>query len=735
MERKYGGKQMKKHSILIVVLVVVAFSFGNVMLQNGHDLFQKALAKERAEGNPEEAITLYQKVIAESEDKSLAAKAQLRIGICYEILGKQEAKKAYQKVIDYYPNQLETVKAAREKLSILLESRFLNKKDDQGFIIRPIWSEQELKDLPGKGIGIQNPRPSPNGKYISFVDWSTGVGNLYIQERTGGKLKCLTKRNSAEKSIGDTYGPIWSPDSKHIAYTWENDEADYVDLRIIGLTNSKPRILHRGEYVNTWVGPMDWSPDGKHILAMLIMSGNCKFELIPLEGGTPQVLKIFSNIEGGNDPAGGLFSPDGRYIAYDSPQRKDVVNHDIYLLSSDNGEERIVVSHPSHDYILGWGPDSSSLIFASDRMGSVDLWTLSVKNGRPQGKPSLLIRNIGFISPLDITSEGSFYFNRDTAGIKFDIYTATLDPDSGETESPPEKLALPYEGGNVFPEWSPDGKTLAYVSRRRPLGQGILCLYSTKTGKIRDMFFRQMISDPHWSADGRSLLVIDWNAKYISKIDIDTEEIIPLIKIGEEQEIYSAVISPDMNYLFYVWHDRDDIHRIIRKNLKTGNELEIYSSSILRLQDIELSADGSWVAAVRSENPYETGEIKHCITVFPSSGGKSRDVYEFVQPGRWGLIEIDWSPDGLYIFFSKIAEEQPEEENRKLMWELWRVPSDGGRAQKLGLKMKRFRSLSIHPDGRRIAFFSHGIGEKQPPSFWVMENFLPEVKEGKEGEK
>jgi len=108
--------------------MVVAFSFGNVMLQNGHDLFQKALAKERAEGNLEEAIALYQKVIEQSKDKALSAKAQLRIGICYEILGKQEAKKAYQKVIDNYPNQLETVKAAREKLSILLEPRFLKKR-------------------------------------------------------------------------------------------------------------------------------------------------------------------------------------------------------------------------------------------------------------------------------------------------------------------------------------------------------------------------------------------------------------------------------------------------------------------------------------------------------------------------------------------------------------------------------------------------------------------------------
>jgi hypothetical protein len=37
----------------------------------------------------------------------------------------------------------------------------------------------------------------------------------------------------------------------------------------------------------------------------------------------------------------------------------------------------------------------------------------------------------------------------------------------------------------------------------------------------------------------------------------------------------------------------------------------------------------------------------------------------------------------------------------------------------------RFRSLSVHPDGHRIAFFSHGTEGPQPPSFWLVENLLP----------
>jgi len=103
---------MKKYAILIAILIslLITFSLISNALQNGYDLFQKALAKERGEGNLEEAIVLYKKVVEEAKDESLAAKAQLRIGICYEKLGKQEAQKAYQMVIDNYPQQTDTVK-------------------------------------------------------------------------------------------------------------------------------------------------------------------------------------------------------------------------------------------------------------------------------------------------------------------------------------------------------------------------------------------------------------------------------------------------------------------------------------------------------------------------------------------------------------------------------------------------------------------------------------------------
>ena len=122
---------MRKYAILIAAVILLPIIFASSAAQNGYDLFQKALAKERGEGNLEEAISLYQKVVAETKDESLAAKAQLRIGICYEKLGQKkanQAQKAFQKVIDNYPSQTETVKVAKEKLSILVQAQTVIKK-------------------------------------------------------------------------------------------------------------------------------------------------------------------------------------------------------------------------------------------------------------------------------------------------------------------------------------------------------------------------------------------------------------------------------------------------------------------------------------------------------------------------------------------------------------------------------------------------------------------------------
>jgi Tol biopolymer transport system component len=75
---------------------------------------------------------------------------------------------------------------------------------------------------------------------------------------------------------------------------------------------------------------------------------------------------------------------------------------------------------------------------------------------------------------------------------------------------------------------------------------------------------------------------------------------------------------------------------------------------------------------------------------------------------------LSWTPDGRYILFEmrNLGHLEPTE--------LWRVPAEGGEAQKL-LEMDGLTDISVHPDGQHIAFT---VGSTQF-EVWAMESFLP----------
>ena len=711
---------MKKYSILIAVLMVLSLSFGSLAPQNGYDLFQKALAKERAEGNLEEAIVLYKKVVEEASDDSLAAKAQLRIGICYEKLGQKKselAQQAFQKVIDNYPTQTETVKVAKEKLVVLIKAKSVEKKGDKEFEIRPVWPEPKW-DIEGA--------PSPDGKYLSYVDWDTG--DLAYREIATGKTHRLTDKGREEGSQECAYRSSWSPDSKQIAYCWENDQEGYVDLRVIGIDNKKFRILHRVGYDDSWVEPGDWTPDGKHILVRLLEKP-FKFGLVSATDGSLRIIKKIDILKPYNYPKEGLFSLDGQYIAYDSQQNADTPNHDIFLFSVDGTVDVPLAPHPSHDFLLGWVPSGKGIIFASDRTGNVDLWFIHVEGGKQKGDPTLLRRNIGTIKPLGLTQDGSFYFSTGKGAVPFDIYTANIDSGTGEVMSSPKKLALPYEGNNKSPVWSPDGKQLAYISRRGPLNRQTLCIYSLETRKIRVIPYEQQVALPRWSPDGRFIFVYV-SGEGIWKVDIQTKNFSLLIEPEKGLPAISPNLSPDKNSLFYVQFDRDKkVTHVISRDFKIGEERELYSTPFYE-HNMVLSPDGQLLALMCSENPYENKKKKHKLKIIPVDGREAKEAYSFMQVGGWGLVDIAWSPDGRYIFFEKISSKARDVGPHD--WELWRVPVQGGTAENLGLVMGILTKFSIHPDGQHIAISSSTLGIAPAPEVWVMENFLPKAKTKKE---
>src|SRR4030065_5239 len=97
---------------------------GAILQQTAGELCEKALYIEEGQGDLQKAIGLYQDIVKRfPESREVAAKAQLHIGLCYEKLGLKEAEKAFQKLLNDFPEQAEEVRTAKQKLSLIAKTR------------------------------------------------------------------------------------------------------------------------------------------------------------------------------------------------------------------------------------------------------------------------------------------------------------------------------------------------------------------------------------------------------------------------------------------------------------------------------------------------------------------------------------------------------------------------------------------------------------------------------------
>jgi len=698
--------------VFAAIAAILVLALSGAGQQSAEQLYKSGVYEEEVGGDLQKAIGIYQDLVKRfTDNREIAAMAQLHIGLCYEKLGTKEAEKAFQKVVDNYPEQLAAVREAKEKLSLLLRSSALIKTGDAKFKLRQVWA--------GSGVDTTG-AVSPNGRYLSFVDWETG--DLAMRDLVSGTNRRLTNKGSWTQSPEFAMFSEWSPDSRRIVYQWYNKD-EIFELRVIDIKDPTPRVLYQNQKKDVYIQAFDWSPDGRNILTAFysgpapIDGKEIQLGLVSAEDGSVEILKTHFETHSVNpEPWGFVFSPDGKYIAYDilledKPQAK----RDILLLSANGGPEIPLIEHPADDTFIDWTPDGDGLLFMSNRTGTQDVWFIRIAGGKPQGNPQLVKPGVGPIEPMGITSRGGLFYG--LRGGATDVYEVGIDSRTGKILSPAKKAVLVYEGHNAYPDYSPDGKLLAYISSpSMPIwkpGQ-VLGILSLETGRVRELNPDLVkFGYPRWAPDGRTVSVEGTGRDGrlgIYRVDIQTSDVVPIVLIDKGTEIYSHRWSKDGKIMFYSTGDRAGKSvSVFVHNFETGRE-ERLSGSPSNAHWIDISPDGKWLVFLNREG-------KRMIRIMPTSGGDPREIYSFEQEGNY-IITPAWSADGRYIYFSKL------QKSPGVMWDLYRVSVDGGEAQKIDLAMARFRHLSVHPDGQHIAFSSMGANPEQS-QVWVMENFLP----------
>jgi len=675
---------LKKIIISAAIAVVVLTAFG---LQNSPEhkvLFEKAKFAMETKGDLNSAIKLFNEIIKKYPgEREYAAKSQLYIGLCYEKLGNAEARTAYERVVRDFADQSEIVAQARVRLAALGGPGGAG-----GLVARRV-----LTDASGvRGV------LTADGKYIRYMD--RGTGDVVQFEVASGQTSRITNRGPWGERENYVEGQAFSRDGKQIAYDRFTKDGS-PQLRIRNLDGSGLRTL----YSESTAQAFDWSPDAGSILALRsVSSKGIELVLISTVDGSVRVLRSIASAPYMLTRAS--FSPDGRSVAFSLVNEGNPPHGDVFLMTVDGRNEVVVAGHPAEDELLAWTPDGRSLLFLSDRSGTWDIWTVHITGGKQQGEPELLKKDFGRDSNfLGFAPDGSLYYK--TATPLGHLYYGEVDLETGKVIVPPATVTTRYNGPPSRSTWSPDGRSLLYISCGREIGNGNnnLTIRSTATGEERFLSTRlRKVWDIYWAPDSRTVLAWGMTVKEnaLFRIDTETSEI---TKLADGR--WAPRLSPDGKTLVYMGKGG-----IIKRNLDTGEEsvgVKV-GTEVLNSYD-DLSPDGQDAVF----------QVNHVVKTVSLNGGEPRELFR----GLAHYSVLRWTRDGRYI----IAQALDDKSGKFLqISEIWRIPAQGGTPLKLDLSVPKMEFFTLHPDNRRFAF---SVNEGSKYELWVLENFLPPLKVAK----
>src|SRR5947208_6309622 len=148
-------------TIAISAAATLLFAGSTFGQQNPREVFERARMLDESNQNLTEAIKLYGQVVSQAnEQRALAARAQFRIGILYERLGrKAEAQRAFQVLVNQYADQSDLAQRARAKLPAAAKTNVSARKktatnETTALAVRQIWAGPtvDLLGVPGADV-------------------------------------------------------------------------------------------------------------------------------------------------------------------------------------------------------------------------------------------------------------------------------------------------------------------------------------------------------------------------------------------------------------------------------------------------------------------------------------------------------------------------------------------------------------------------------------------------------
>ena len=425
--------------------------------------------------------------------------------------------------------------------------------------------------------------PDVSKRHVAFVY----DNDIWVADRDGGSPRRLTSHPGVESS------PHFAPDGESIAFTGHYEGND--DVYVVPTAGGPPVRL-------TWHPGADivrgWTPDGSAVLFISQRSSSNnryrQFYTVPADGGFETRLEIPNGFKGS-------YSPDGNSLAYTplaEPFRqwkgyRGGTHSRIWIYKFDDHSVEQVPQPEGrcNDTDPMWIGDT--LYFLSDRDGEFNLYAFD----RDSEEVARLTEHEDF--PIDAASAGDGAIIYERAG-----YLHLFDPETRESErleigvasdlvearpryvsgkeylrdgdiSPKGKRAVfefrgeivtvPADKGDVrnltettdaherSPAWSPDGKSIAYVSDASGEYRLVIAPQDGR-GEAKDFplggagYYHGL----SWSPDGERIAFLD-NSGAFRLIAVESGEVTSVVEkpAAGEGAVGSFGWSPDSRWIAY----------------------------------------------------------------------------------------------------------------------------------------------------------------------------------------
>jgi eukaryotic-like serine/threonine-protein kinase len=526
-------------------------------------------------------------------------------------------------------------------------------------------------------VGLEEtPSISPDGKSVAFTATSRGIRQVFVRLRASGHPLQLTTTSQGCRF------PRWSADSSSI-FCFSPAAAGERQ----GVLWEVPALGGPPRRVASSMGEADIRKQDGRLVYFRLIDDAIELVTSPDDGSNLEAVRRF--------PAGRYYwhprwSPDGRSVAF---QQGDGVRFDVFAVPAAGGEARQLTRDNALISGLSWKPGGRGIVYSSSRGSTMPylptfaLWEIEPGSDTPR---QLTSHEISYMDP-DVHQDGTLVVGR--LQMAFDIWRfptggspgenmtrgVQVTQQTGHLQTPtvgPENNAVAFlsdSGGHAniwviatdsgeqrqitherdpavsvgVPLWSPDGRSIAFVSSRGNLGLGFgLWAVDPDGGNLRQLIPQGL--GAAWSADGRWLYYVERSGGALKKVGADGGAPVPVRADGGRN-----VIGHDGSTLFFV-DERPLVdgtpEYVIRAASPENGEARLVARlpasrvGSWQIVNPSLSPDGRWLAQALTDG-FTTN-----IWVLPASGGEWRQITDFGDRVTFIARRVDWSRDGRFIF-------------------------------------------------------------------------------------